>query len=226
MLLLVINAANGIVDSLFASNFIGKDAMGAIGFYAPVNHFLFALSIMLLSGAQMLLGKSLARNKMDAVQQYFSVDLILAAGISIITAVLMILIATFHFTRLMVADNGERLAMNRYILGQSFGVPALVLGQQLFAFLSMENQKKRTMIASLCCIAANTAMNTLFVVVFRMGTLGLGIGSSLGCGHFLPLWYPIISPADPASASAGASSAGSTPRKSSPWDIPGRFHAL
>lgn len=42
VLLLVISAANGIVDSVFASNFIGKSAMSAIGFYSPLNHFLFA----------------------------------------------------------------------------------------------------------------------------------------------------------------------------------------
>ncbi len=34
VLLLVINAANGIVDSLFAGNCVGRTAMSAIGFYA------------------------------------------------------------------------------------------------------------------------------------------------------------------------------------------------
>ena len=39
ILLIVINAVNGIVDGLFASNAIGTDAMSAIGLYAPMNHF-------------------------------------------------------------------------------------------------------------------------------------------------------------------------------------------
>ena len=56
-LLLLINAANGIVDSLFASNFIGTTAMSAIGFYSPLTHFLFSISIMLVSGSQLLVGK-------------------------------------------------------------------------------------------------------------------------------------------------------------------------
>ena len=64
MLLLVINAVNGIVDSLFASNVVGKTAMSAIGFYSPLNHFLFALSIMLVSGSQLLVGKALGRNQL------------------------------------------------------------------------------------------------------------------------------------------------------------------
>ena len=45
-LLLIIDAANGIVDCLCASNFIGETAMSAIGFYCPLTHLLFAVSIM------------------------------------------------------------------------------------------------------------------------------------------------------------------------------------
>ena len=51
ILLIIINAANGIIDSLFASNAIGTDAMSAIGLFAPLNHYLYALSMMLVSGS-------------------------------------------------------------------------------------------------------------------------------------------------------------------------------
>ena len=54
VLLIVISAVNGIVDSLYASNMIGKEAMSAIGLFGPLNHFLYATSIMLVSGSQML----------------------------------------------------------------------------------------------------------------------------------------------------------------------------
>ena len=45
VLLIVINAVNGIVDSRYASNVIGQAAMSAIGLYGPLNHFLYAASI-------------------------------------------------------------------------------------------------------------------------------------------------------------------------------------
>ncbi len=47
VLLIVINAVNWIVDSLYASNAIGdgKSAMSAIGLFGPFNHFLYAASI-------------------------------------------------------------------------------------------------------------------------------------------------------------------------------------
>ena len=55
-LLIVINAVNGIVDGLVASNAVGAGAMNAIGLYTPMTHFLFALSITMVSGSQLLYG--------------------------------------------------------------------------------------------------------------------------------------------------------------------------
>ena len=43
ILLSVISAVNGIVDSLYASNALGKTAMSAIGLYGPFNHFFYAI---------------------------------------------------------------------------------------------------------------------------------------------------------------------------------------
>ena len=54
VLLLAISAVNGIVDSVYASNVIGKSAMSAIGLFGPFNHFLYAASMLFVSGTQML----------------------------------------------------------------------------------------------------------------------------------------------------------------------------
>ncbi|MCR4923026.1 MAG: hypothetical protein K5931_03365, partial [Lachnospiraceae bacterium] len=157
ILLLIIDASNGIVDSICASNFIGNTAMNAIGIYSPLNHFLFALSIMLVSGSQLMVGKAMGRNEMDSVKNYFSTDIILSILLSVLVSILLIIGAVFDFTVIMVEDPVNRRALNQYLLGQSFGIPALVLGQQLFSFLSLENQRKRTMIASFVCFLTNTA---------------------------------------------------------------------
>ncbi|MCR5267872.1 MAG: ATP-binding protein [Lachnospiraceae bacterium] len=183
-LLLLINAANGIVDSLFASNSIGTTAMSAIGFYSPLTHFLFSISIMLVSGSQLLVGKAMGQIRKDEVNRLFSVDILLSLIISVFTALLLSLAAACGAFGIFVKDPVELNSLNMYIYGQSIGIPALVLGQQFFSFLSMENQTKRTMTASVCCVIANTLLDYTFVSVLQMDTLGLGIGSSLGLWNF------------------------------------------
>ena len=63
VLLLIITAINGVVDSLYASNIIGKSAMSAIGLFGPLNHFLYAASIMFVSESQIPYGRYLARDR-------------------------------------------------------------------------------------------------------------------------------------------------------------------
>ncbi len=184
ILLLMANAANGIVDSLFASNFIGKSAMSAMGFYSPLNHFLFALSIILVSGSQILVGKAMGQNDPRSIQTYYTTDIVAAIVISVITSILLDIGVLTGGTALVVADAVERESLDQYILGQSVGIPALVLGQQFFSFLSLENQTRKTTIASIACIIGNICMNTLFVVILKMGAFGLGLGSSLGLWIF------------------------------------------
>ena len=93
VLMLLINAANCIVDRIYASNFIGKTAMTSLGFYAPMDHFLFAVSMMLVSGSQLLVGKALAHNDLNEVRRFFTSDLTISCVISVITALLMALIS-------------------------------------------------------------------------------------------------------------------------------------
>ena len=190
ILLVVINAVNGIVDSLYASNAIGTTAMSAVGLYGPLNHFLYAASIMLVSGSQMLYGRYLARDR-GRIRSVFTVNLIVTAGLSVLTVLLLVLGTATNATRVFTSEEEGLRMLDQYILGQAVGIPALLLGQQLFAFLSLENRTKRTMAASIACFLANVVMNHLFIIVFDMGIFGLGLSSSLAMWLFFGIqaWY-------------------------------------
>ena len=186
VLLIVINAVNGIVDSLYASNAIeeGKSAMSAIGLFGPFNHFLYAASILFVSGSQMLYGRYLARDR-DKINGLFTVNLLISGGLAVLSSLLLVIGAMTNATRIFITAEPDLQMLNQYIYGQAIGIPALVLGQQLFSFLSLENQKQRTMIASVICFAVNALLDHLFIVVFRMGTFGLGLSSSISVWCFL-----------------------------------------
>ena len=184
ILLIVISAVNGIVDSLYASNAIGKSAMSAIGIYSPINHFLYAASVMFVGGTQILYGRYLTCDR-KRINSIFTVDIIISLGLSTLVTLIMVLGAFTNATSVFVSQQPDLDMLNKYIYGQAIGIPALVVGQQLFSFLSLENQTKRTMVASIACFISNAIMNHLFVVVFGMGTFGLGFSSALSSWIFL-----------------------------------------
>ncbi len=192
VLLIVINAVNGIVDGVFASNVIGKTAMTAIGMFGPFNHLLYALSMMLVSGSQILCGRYMGKNQGRELRNVFSVDLALSIILSVVTAAVMVTGSLLNWTRVFAPDAVERAALNEYFLGQAIGIPGLILGQQLFAFLSMENQTRRTMAATLACVVGNALSDVLFVFLLRMGTFGLALGTAVSEWVFfgvLASWY-------------------------------------
>ena len=97
----------------------------------------------------------------------------------------MALSALCGWTRGLASDETVVEMFNKYLLGQSFGIVPLILGQQLFSFLSLENQTKRTTAASLSCLAVNIVLDHLLIVVFHMGVFGLGLATSISCWVFL-----------------------------------------
>ena len=184
ILLIVINAVNGIVDSLYASNAIGKTAMSAIGLYGPLNHFFYAASIMLVSGSQILYGRYLSRERKH-INSLFTVNILISLALSVFTAIFLLIAVISGQTRLLVNEEPDLTMLNQYILGQAIGIPALVIGQQLFSFLSLENQTKRTMTASIACFGFNALFNHLFVISLSLGTFGLGLSTSVSNYIFL-----------------------------------------
>ena len=186
ILLIVISALNGIIDSIYASNMIGETAMSAIGLYGPINHLLYAASMMFVSGSQILYGQYLARDRKH-INTIFTVNLIIALGLSLLTSLVLVGGALTGGTRILVSTEPDLQMLNQYILGQAIGIPALVVGQQLFAFLSLENQTKRTMVASITCFIVNATLNHLFVVWIPMGIFGIGLSSSIASWVFLAI---------------------------------------
>ena len=184
IMLVMVGSVNGIVSSLFGSNFVGVTAMSAIGLYAPVQMFLTAMGNILLGGSQLLCGRYMGRNLMERTQDVFTVDLLVSALVGGLVAVALALAAALDVTVIVSKDAAERAILNRYILGQVIGILPLLMGQQLSAFLSMENKGRRTTIASVAYVASNLLLNVLFVVVLKLGAFGLALSSSLGLWVF------------------------------------------
>ncbi len=185
ILLALVGEINGIVSGYFASNYVGIDAMSAVGLYSPLNMLLSAIYSILAGGCAIICGKYLGSNQQDKLQEVFSLDLMLGTGISLIFVGAFAGMSLFDLTGIFTTDATLRPIFNRYLLGQAIGLFPLFLGNQLPAFLSMENKGKRTMLASLVYIGVNVVLNFVFIQVLHLEEFGLALASSLGLWVFL-----------------------------------------
>ena len=185
ILLAAVSAVNGIVSSLFASNYVGVDAMSAVGLYSPLNMLFTSISTILVGGAVILCGKYMGKNQQDKVQNVFSLNLLLSALIGVLFFAVFTILGVCDLTGFMTGEETVRLLFNRYLIGQAIGILPFMLGNSFASFLSLENKGRRTITASLIYIAVNVLLNFLFVKQLHMEAFGLALASSLGMWVFM-----------------------------------------
>ena len=185
VLLVAVGSVNGIVSSLFASNFLGPEAMSAVGLCSPLNMLMVSVSTVIMGGSVIICGQYMGKDMEERLQDVFSADLtwalIFAAGFT----ALFVPASLFDLTGFLTRDASIRPLLNSYMLGQAVGIVPLLAGNTFAAFLSMENRTRRTYAASILYIVSNAVLNFLFVVRLKAGIFGLALASSLGGWIFL-----------------------------------------
>ena len=176
----MVGAINGLVSSYFASNYVGVNAMSAVGLYGPLGTLTGALSTLICAGCAMVCGKYLVQNDRKTLQDVFSFGLTMSVILAVVMTGLYLLLGLFDLTFIFTTDPSLRPALNRYLLGQATGLLPLTVGNLLPVFLSMENQNQRNMTASLIYIAVNLVVSFLFIKVLRFEEMGLAMASSIG----------------------------------------------
>ena len=117
VLLAVVGSVNGIVSSLFASNFVGTDAMSAIGLYAPVNSFFLAVNTMMMGGSQIICGKYMGRNDTSGMQNIFSINMLASFILSVVSALVFLAAGYLDLTSMFTSDTAVRVYFNQYLIG-------------------------------------------------------------------------------------------------------------
>ena len=189
ILLAAIGAINGLVSSLFAANVPALDSkvMSAIGLYGPINTIISAINTVFLTGATILCGKFMGRNELKETQSVFSWDLWISMTLALLFTAVLLLGGFFGFIAdIFTSDPELREYLSLYVIGQAAGMIPMMMNVHVSAFLSLENQSRRTTAASLICIASNVLFNLLFLAAGLIpNALGLALGAALGQWIFL-----------------------------------------
>ncbi|MBQ1468609.1 MAG: ATP-binding protein [Solobacterium sp.] len=185
VLLAAVGAVNGIVTSFFASNYIGIDAMSAVGLYSPVNMLIGATGTIFAGGCAIICGQYLGQNDHGKLQDVFMLDLGITSLCAVCFTVLLVCAGSLNLTGFFTTNEVLRPIFNRYILGQAIGILPMMIANQLPAFLAMENQGKRTVQASVVFIIVNLILDYVFIQVLRWQEFGLAMASSLGAWIFM-----------------------------------------
>lgn len=184
IILMMISSVNNVVDSAFASNLIGSEAMAVTGLFFPVLNLINSLNVLFSGGAQIMCGKYLGRHMEERTKSIFTIDMVSVVGITSLI-VLICEVAPGPVASLLGAKGVYNDQLASYIRAFVIGLLPLMIGTQLTAFLQIEQQEKRSYAAIGGMLVSNIFFNWLFIAVLDMGFFGLGLATSVSNVVFL-----------------------------------------
>lgn len=179
IILLLLTGINNIVDGLVGTNFIGPEASGIIGLYAPFQTIWIGLGTVLVVGSQVLCARYMGSGDLQKTKGVFTLNILMTTSILAVATVLSLALPS-PISNLLGASPATADALAGYISGRGIGLLPMILASQFVAFLSLEGKDKINYMATGLMIVVNVGMDLFFVTVFRdMGVQGLGIATSI-----------------------------------------------
>ena len=179
ILTMLFSAVNSMADGLIGTNFLGQEAVSAIGLFAPVQLILVAVSTTLMTSSSVLCARYMGRGNAGKTKGVFSLNITLTLIITSLAALISFLFSK-PIAGILGASPVNLEQVSGYVLGMGIGIIPLILGQQFVCFLSLEGQNRRSFIASSVMVLVNISMDYLLAVVLKMGVMGLAAATSLG----------------------------------------------
>ena len=174
---ILVYSINTFVDSLITSQFIGTDAMAAIGFFAPIGMLLGVMDVVVF-GSHILCGRLIGSGEGKRVITLFSTGILFLSVVSL--SITTGFIFCRHSLALILGAEGDIVnLLADYIAGFAPGIIFMILVRMLMIFLPFNNDIKRCYFGIGVMIVSNTILDILFVAFGNLGIFGMGIATSV-----------------------------------------------
>ncbi len=190
IIMMIITSVYGVVDGLFVSNYVGKEAFASLNLIMPFIMIFGAFGFMLGTGSCALVAKFLGeQNKKKANEVFTMVFVTLFVG-----AVLLSTLGIIFIEPIAIALGATSDMLNdciTYGIISLIGIPAFILQTSFQPFVVVAGKPKMGMILSIASGVANIALDYLFIVVFKWGIAGAALATITGqiIGGIIPLIY-------------------------------------
>ncbi len=172
-----------LVDSIIIGRFLGVNAMTAYGLSNPVLLVFAAIGSTLSNGIQVVCGKFMGNGDREGTNRCFSASVFLALVISAAGVILVLALSSKLCVFLGAGDptpgNEVFFLTKDYLRGFIIGAPAFLCAMVMVPFMQMSGNRIRLVAAVAAMTVFDIVFDLLNVFVFKGGTLGMGLASSL-----------------------------------------------
>ena len=166
------------VDSVVVGNFVGKEALAAVGSVGPVINMLIGFFNGFATGAGVVIsrhyGARQRENVRTAVQTTIAMTILMSIALSVLGVVL-----TPALLRMMQTPEEVLAHASEYLQIYFAGLSGLLLYNMGAGILRAVGDTRRPLYFLIFSAVTNTVLDLLFVAVFHMGVAGVAIATIL-----------------------------------------------
>ena len=164
------------VDSVVVGNFVGKQALAAVGSVAPIINMLIGFFTGFATGAGVLISRYFGAHEREnvhkAVQTTIALTIILSVALSVVGVWM-----TPLMLRAMQTPDDVIVQAEEYLRIYFAGLSGLLLYNSGSGILRAVGDTKRPLYFLVVSAVVNTVLDIVFVAVFRMGIAGVAIAT-------------------------------------------------
>ena len=181
ILLSLSSSVGSMVDGVVIGQFLGVDSTAAFGIINPLMIAFSIIGAVVSAGARNRFTKLLGAGKTEQARNVFSLACILSTGIAVALMLFLIIFSGPVTSALGASGNTADLLpqARNYLIGISFGLPAMNLVRVLNGFMALDNDRNLPVISSIFLTVSDILMDLAAVLFFHGGTLEMGVATSI-----------------------------------------------
>ena len=192
---MVSGIASIMIDAVITGQFLGSDAVAAMGLIQPVTMLCNVIGTLFGPGLGIVCTRYMGMAKPDRVNQVFSLIMTVLAGTAFLIAGGLYLLAPSIAQVLGAKTNDPTIVamIVEYLRGFSLGMPFMGLTMALSGLMVLDNDRMRGMVTMIVVLISDVVFDLLNVLVFYGGMRGMALATSFShitgflvvCTHFL-----------------------------------------
>ena len=174
---ILLTVSVGVADTMMVSQ-AGETAVSGVSCFNTIQNFLIALFSAFATGGSVVVGQILGMKNIDRAKNAVKDLMYLTILVSVLLSIVFIVLKE-PLLRLIYGESEEAVitAALDYAAPILISLPFLASQSSLNAILRVQGKTKTTMWTSIIANVINIVGNAVFILVFHMGALGVGIAT-------------------------------------------------
>ncbi len=190
VIMMVVTSLYSIVDGLFVSNYVGKNAFAALNLIFPIIMVVMAFGFMIGAGGSALVAKKFGEGEDDMANKYFSMFFVFA----VILGVTLSTVCFIFMPQLAKLIGASDLILEDCVIyGRVLMVSSTfyILQNCFQNFMIVAEKPKLGLVITLLAGGTNIVLDYVLIYIFDMGIFGAAVatGGSQVIGAVIPLIY-------------------------------------